>query len=100
MAKTEYPIILGNNPNGKPTKVAIGMKSQMGAGMDVMILGLKEDSIHNNNCSPQKSIGVLDGRRYVTLHFCNMDALDSMIKCLQDTKLLWEKENTHGVNNQ
>ena len=34
----------------------------------------------------------LDGRIYTTLRFCNMEALDTMIKLLQDTKKMWEAD--------
>ena len=91
MNDKNYPIILGNKPNGTPTKVILGIKSQMGSGMDVMILGLKDGSNLVDDCDEQL-MQSLDGRLYTTLHFCDIDALDKMIDVLQKTKELWEKE--------
>lgn len=91
MNDKNYPIILGNKPDGTPTKVILGIKSQMGSGMDVMILGLKDGSDLVNDCDEQL-IQALDGRLYTPLHFCNIDALDKMIDVLQKTKELWGKE--------
>lgn len=91
MNNKNYPIILGNKPDGIPTKVIVGIKSQMGSGMDVMILGLKDGSNLIDGCDKQL-IQCLDGRLYTTLHFCDIEALDKMINVFQKTKELWEKE--------
>ena len=91
MNNKNYPIILGNKPDGIPTKAILGIKSQMGSGMDVMILGLKDGSDLVDDCDEQL-IQCLDGRLYTTLHFCDIEALDKMIDVLQKTKGLWEKE--------
>lgn len=95
MSDKNYPIIIGNHPEGKPTKLAVGTKSQMGAGYDVLILGLKDGHKYTDECSDKILRESLDGRLYTTLHFCNLEALDRMIQCLQDTKALWEKEISH-----
>lgn len=67
----EYHIILGMNP---PNKRGIGIKSKLGSGYDLYILG--EDMTH----------------QYAQLHFCNKEAIDRMIDLLQRMKELWEKE--------
>lgn len=38
------------------------------------------------------TLQALDGRIYTTLRFCNIEALDTMIKLLQDTKKMWEAD--------
>jgi len=40
------------------------------------------------NCSREKLRNVLDGREYITLHFCNEKAIDQMIQLLQKMKTL------------
>lgn len=88
--KRDYPIILGNNKE-KPTKVVIGYKSQIFLdGVDVTILGLKEDAEYTEDCTNEEFIEMLDGREYATLHFCSVNAIDSMISCLQKAKKLME----------
>lgn len=67
----QYPIILGMNP---PNKQGIGIKSNLGSGYDLYILD--EDMVH----------------QYVQLHFCNKEAVDRMIKLLQNMKKLWERD--------
>ena len=91
MNKRDYPIILGNKPNGKPTKLIVGVESESGSGMDVFILGLKEDK-YSDDLEGEALAEALDGRLYVTLHFCSIEAIDGMIQCLQETKELWEKK--------
>ena len=67
----QYPIILGMKP---PNKQGIGIKSKLGSGYDLYILD--EDMTH----------------QYAQLHFCNIEAIDDMIRLLQRTKEIWEKE--------
>lgn len=67
----QYPIILGMNP---PNKQGIGIKSKLGSGYDLYIL--------ESDMSAQ----------YAQLHFCNREAIDDMIRLLQRTKELWERE--------
>jgi hypothetical protein len=96
MADRNYPIILGNKRDGKPNKLVLGMKSKSMGGYDVMVLGMKDKNSYTDDCSDKTLADSLDGRVYTTLHFCTMEALDKMIKCLQDTRKLWEKEKSHG----
>ena len=63
-----------------------------GASYDVVIMGLKENQPDINNCTKEELTEALDGRIYTTLRFCNMEALDTMIKLLQDTKKMWEAD--------
>ena len=56
-----------------------------------MIMGLKENQPDINNCTKEELTEALDGRIYTTLRFCNMEALDTMIKLLQDTKKMWKQ---------
>lgn len=92
MLNRDYPIILGLKRNGKHTKAGIGVKSQMGSGYDVIICGMKEDHPDIETCSKEELRNSLDGQVYTRLHFCNMEALDDVIRLLQDTKKLWENE--------
>ena len=71
MKNKDYPIILGMTP---PNKQGIGIKSKLGSGYDLYILD--EDMTH----------------QYAQLHFCNIEAIDDMIRLLQRTKEIWEKE--------
>lgn len=71
MKDRQYPIMLGMNP---PNKQGIGIKSKYGAGYDLYIL--------DNELTHQ----------YAQIHFCNKEAIDSMIKLLEDLKKLWDKE--------
>ena len=71
MKSKQYPIILGMNPQ---TKQGIVIKSKDGAGYDLYIL--------DNDLTHQ----------YAQIHFCNKEAIDSMIKLLEDLKKLWDKE--------
>ena len=66
-----YPIMLGMTP---PNKQGIGIKSKLGSGYDLYIL--------DNDLSHQ----------YAQIHFCNKEAIDSMIKLLEDLKKLWDME--------
>ena len=70
----QYPIIRGMTP---PNKQGIGIKSKLGSGYDLYILG--EDMTH----------------QYAQLHFCNKEAIDGMIDLLQRMKELWEMESGH-----
>lgn len=65
----QYPIMIGTN---RP-KQGIGIKSKLGSGYDLYIL--------DNDLSHQ----------YAQIHFCNKEAIDSMIKLLEDIKKLWDK---------
>lgn len=65
MKNRQYPIMLGMNP---PTKQGIGIKSKIGSGYDLYIL--------DNDLSHQ----------YAQIHFCNKEAIGSMIKLLEDLK--------------
>ena len=67
----QYPIILGMTP---PNKQGIGIKSKLGSGYDLYILG--------SDMSAQ----------YAWIHFYNIEAIDRMIELLQRMKELWEKE--------
>lgn len=96
MVSKNYPVILGGSE--KPNKIAIGIKSNHGAGYDVTILGLKNQNDYKKDCSTEELIDSLDGREYITLRFCTMDSLDSFIRLLQDTKKLWEKEQNGEKN--
>lgn len=95
MARRNYPIVLGSGE--KPNKVVVGVKAGMGAGYDVMILGMKDGNDYRKGCNEEELADALDGREYATLRFCTMESLDTFIKLLQNTKKLWEKEkNNHG----
>ena len=53
------------------------------------------------NLTQEEFAESLDGRVYTTLRFCSLEALDNMIRLLQDTKKMWEsdlknKEDDHG----
>lgn len=87
-----YPVILGTKRNGLPTKVGLGMKSKLGSGYDFMILGLHDDHPDVNTCTKKELGNALDGRLYATLHFSTLESLDTTIRCLQNTKKLWEAE--------
>lgn len=76
MKNRNYPIILGMTP---PNKQGIGIKSKLGSGYDVYIL--------------QDDLSV----QYAWIHFCNVEAIDDMIRLLQRTKELWE-ENSNEDN--
>ena len=89
MKDRNYPVILGLKRNGKPTKACLGIRTKNGASYDVVIMGLKENQPDINNCTKEELTEALDGRIYTTLRFCNMEALDTMIKLLQDTKKMW-----------
>ena len=67
----QYPIILGMKP---PNKQGIGIKSKLGSGYDLYIL--------ESDMSAQ----------YAWIHFCNIEAIDSIIGLLQRMKELWERE--------
>lgn len=84
----KYPVILGLKRNGHPTKIGLGFKN--GAGYKLKILGLKDDIPETDieNCSREELRNILDGREYVTLHFCNEEAIDQMIHLLQKMKTL------------
>lgn len=71
MADRNYPIMLGMNPKNKQ---GIGIKSKLGSGYDVYIM---QDDL---------------SKQYAWIHFCNMEAIDDMIRLLQRTKELWERE--------
>ena len=71
----QYPIILGMTP---PNKQGIGIKSKLGSGYDLYIL--------ESDMSAQ----------YAQLHFCNKEAIDDMIRLLQRTKEIWEKEENEN----
>lgn len=90
MKDRNYPVILGLKRNGKPTKACLGIRTKNGASYDVVIMGLKENQPDINNCTKEELTEALDGRIYTTLRFCNIEALDTMIKLLQDTKKMWE----------
>lgn len=92
MKDRNYPIILGTKRNRLPTKVGIGIKSKLGSGYDFMILGLNGDHPDVNTCTKKELGNALDGRLYATLHFSTLESLDATIRCLQDTKKLWEIE--------
>lgn len=70
-----YPIMLGMNPKNKQ---GIGIKSKLGNGYDVYIM--------------QDDLSV----QYAWIHFCNVEAIDDMIRLLQRTKEIWEKEDNCG----
>lgn len=70
-ANRDYPIILGMNPKNKR---GIGIKSKLGSGYDLYILG-SDMSI-----------------QYAWIHFCNKEAIDGMIELLEKMKELWERE--------
>ena len=72
----QYPIILGMNPLNKQ---GIGIKSKLGSGYDLYIL------------EPDLSV------QYAWIHFCNVEAIDDMIRLLQRMKELWE-ENSNEDN--
>lgn len=92
MKNRNYPIILGTKRNGLPTKVGIGIKSKLGSGYDFMILGLNDEHPDVNTCTKKELGNALDGRLYATLHFSTLESLDATIRCLQDTKKLWETD--------
>ena len=71
----QYPIMLGTTP---PNKQGIGIKSKLGSGYDLYIL--------ESDMSAQ----------YAQLHFCNKEAIDDMIRLLQRTKEIWEKEENEN----
>lgn len=71
----QYPIIIGANC----PKQGIGIKSKLGSGYDVYIM--------------QDDLSV----QYAWIHFCNVGAIDDMIRLLQRTKELWE-ENSNEDN--
>ena len=71
MKNRQYPITLGMTP---PNKQGIGIKSKLGSGYDLYIL--------DNDLTHQ----------YAQIPFCNKEAIDSMIKLLEDLKKLWDKE--------
>lgn len=103
MKDRNYPVILGLKKDGNPTKAALGMQTKNGTAYDVMIIGVKEDAPDIETCTKEELAESLDGRVYTTLRFCNLEALDNMIRLLQDTKKMWEsdlknKENDHGNN--
>ena len=66
----QYPIMIGANC----PKQGIGIKSKLGSGYDLYIL------------EPDMSA------QYAWIHFCNVEAIDDMIRLLQRTKEIWEKE--------
>ena len=92
MKDRNYPVILGLKRNGKPTKAGLGIRTKNVASYDVVIMGLKENQPDINNCTKEELTEALDGRIYTTLRFCNIEALDTMIKLLQDTKKMWEAD--------
>lgn len=101
MKDRNYPVILGLKNDGKPTKAALGIRVKNGTAYDVMILGLKDDAPDVKTSTQEEFAESLDGRVYTTLRFCNLEALDNMIRLLQDTKKMWEsdlknKEDDHG----
>lgn len=98
MKARNYPIILGTKRNGLPTKVGLGTKSKFGSGYDFMILGLNDDHTDVNTCSKEELRSALDGRLYTTLHFSTLKSLDATIRCLQNTKKLWETELKGDAN--
>lgn len=57
-----------------------------------MILGLHDDHPDVNTCTKKGLGNALDGRLYATLHFSTLESLDTTIRCLQNTKKLWEAE--------
>lgn len=89
---TVVGVNLGVKRNGKPTKACLGIRTKNGASYDVVIMGLKENQPDINNCTKEELTEALDGRIYTTLRFCNIEALDTMIKLLQDTKKMWEAD--------
>ena len=100
MKDRNYPVILGLKNNGKPIKAALGIRVKNGTAYDVMILGLKDDAPDVKTSTKEEFAESLDG---TTLRFCNLEALDNMIRLLQDTKKMWEsdlknKEDDHGNN--
>lgn len=103
MKDRNYPVILGLEKDGKPTKAALGMQVKNGTAYDVMIIGLKEDAPDIETSTKKELADSLDGRVYATLRFCNLKALDNMIRILQDTKKMWEldlksKEDNNGID--
>ena len=66
----QYPIMIGTNC----PKQGIGIKSKLGSGYDVYIM--------------QDDLSV----QYAWIHFCNVEAIEDMIRLLQRTKELWEKD--------
>lgn len=92
MKERNYPIILGTKRNGLPTKVGLGIKSKLGSGYDFIILGLNDNHPDVNTCPKEELRSALDGRLYATLHFSTLESLDTTIRCLQNTKKLWEAE--------
>lgn len=58
----------------------------------VILHGKNTNSIADNEYYEVSSEINTDGRIYTTLRFCNMEALDTMIKLLQDTKKMWEAD--------
>ena len=95
MKDRNYPVILGLKKDGKPTKAALGMQVNTGIAYDVMILGLKDDAPDVKTSTKEELAESLDGRVYTTLRFCNLEALDNMIRLLQDTTKMWEQPLIH-----
>ena len=86
------PISAAGDKNGARRDSRLGIRTKNGASYDVVIMGLKENQPDINNCTKEELTEALDGRIYTTLRFCNMEALDTMIKLLQDTKKMWEAD--------
>lgn len=63
-----------------------------------MILGLNDDHPDVNVCTKDELRNALDGRLYTTLHFSTLKSLDATIRCLQNTKKLWETELKGDAN--
>ena len=53
---------------------------------------LKDNGVDMVVLEKEELTEALDGRIYTTLRFCNIEALDTMIKLLQDTKKMWEAD--------
>ena len=89
MLDRNYPIILGNKENGRPTKILYGRRAGDHA-YDVLILGAKTDRDYPDlsACSTQEFVESLDGHVYATLHFCDKETIDKMIEFLQKLKEL------------
>ena len=98
MKDRNYPIILGLKREGKPTKAALGMRVKNGTSYDVMILGLKDDAPDVTTSTKKELAGYIDGRVYTTLRFCSLEALESMIRLLQDTKKMWKSDLENNGN--
>lgn len=84
-----YPIILGNKPDGRYTKMMVGAVTPGGHSMDLYILGLKDGAGLDDNTSNWQE--EWDGRIYAQLRFCGMEALDKTIEQLQKMKTEWKQ---------